>query len=104
MRSSSRNVVNPAASELPWLADGVLLRSANLRSSALFQRTLPMQDTTKLAYGVLEAAEALGVGKSTVWRLIEAGELATFRLGARRLIRRDVLEAFVDSRSCGTGS
>ena len=36
---------------------------------------------------VEEARRALGVSRSTVWRMIKRGELATVRRGARRWIR-----------------
>lgn len=49
-----------------------------------------------LAYSVNDAAHAIGVSKATLWRRIAAGDLTTFKLGARTLIRADVLQAFVD--------
>lgn len=52
-----------------------------------------------LAYSVGNAAKAVGVSARTVWRLIDSGELVTFKLGARTLIRADVLRAFVDRQS-----
>jgi excisionase family DNA binding protein len=36
---------------------------------------------------VEEAGRALGVSRSTVWRLIQRGELTTVRQGGRRLVR-----------------
>lgn len=36
---------------------------------------------------VEEAGRALGVSRSTVWRLIKRGELASVRRGGRRLVR-----------------
>jgi excisionase family DNA binding protein len=35
---------------------------------------------------VLEAGRALGVSRSTVWRLIQRGELQSVRRGGRRMI------------------
>ncbi len=52
-----------------------------------------------LSYSVDGAARAIGVSKATIWRLIAAGNLTTFKLGARTLIRADVLMAFIDARS-----
>lgn len=60
--------------------------------------TLSPATPPKLAYGVVEAARALGVGKSTVWRLVAAGELTTFPLGARTLIPADDLVQLVERR------
>lgn len=50
------------------------------------------------------AAEFLSVTVSTVRRLIASGELATVRIGGRRLIARDTLNAFVAARVERTGS
>lgn len=53
----------------------------------------------RISYDVPGAAAAIGVSKTTIWRLIAAGELETFKLGARTLIRADVLQALVDRLS-----
>lgn len=50
----------------------------------------------KLAYGVDEAADSLGVGRSTVWRWIQEGRLKTLKLGGRTLIRREELVRLLD--------
>jgi hypothetical protein len=47
-----------------------------------------------LAYGAPVAGRAVCVSKATVWRLIAAGELRTFKLGARTLIRAGTVSAF----------
>ena len=52
-----------------------------------------------LAYSIASAAKVVDVSPRTVWRLIKDRELATFKLGARTLIRADVLRAFIDSIS-----
>lgn len=49
----------------------------------------------KIAYGVQEAAEAMSVGKSTVWRWIHDGKVRTVKLGGRTLIPRPELERLV---------
>ncbi|MGH2533720.1 MAG: helix-turn-helix domain-containing protein [Thermomicrobiales bacterium] len=47
-------------------------------------------------YSVSEAARALGVSPSTVWRWINAKRLPAFRVGTRKIrIRRDDLAAMV---------
>lgn len=58
-----------------------------------------MTATDKLSYGVKEAAEAIGLSRATLYRLIGAGELTTFKIGSRTLIRRDVLESFLAKAS-----
>ena len=49
-----------------------------------------------LAYGVKEAAVALSVGESTLWRWIKAGQLRTCKLGGRTVIRREELVRLLD--------
>ena len=53
----------------------------------------------KLSYSIKEAAAAIGVSTWTIWQLIKAGDLTTFKMGARTLIRADVLEGLIDRRS-----
>jgi excisionase family DNA binding protein len=49
----------------------------------------------KLAYGVDEAAQALGVSFTQVRGWIREGKLRALRVGRRVLIRREVLEGFL---------
>lgn len=55
-----------------------------------------MTPSAKLSYNVNEAAAAVGVGRTKLYDLINRGELQTFRLDGRTLIRADVLASFVD--------
>lgn len=52
-----------------------------------------------LSYSIDGAAKAIGVSESTIWRLIRARAINTFNLGARTLIRADVLQDFIASKS-----
>lgn len=52
-----------------------------------------------ISYSVDGAARAIGVSKATIWRNIAAGNLTTFKLGARTLIRADVLHGFIERQS-----
>lgn len=52
-----------------------------------------------IAYSVPDAARTIGVSRATIWRLVAAGELQTFKLGARTLIKADELRAFVESKA-----
>lgn len=52
-----------------------------------------------LAYNVQNAAKALDVSPRTIWRLIEAGELPTFKLGTRTLIRYAAITEMIDRHS-----
>ncbi len=46
----------------------------------------------RLAYGVREAAQSLGLGKSKIRMLIRDGALPVVRIGDRVLIRKESLE------------
>lgn len=46
-----------------------------------------------------EAAFQLGISRTTLWRLIRAGELATVHIGSRSLVTRRSLVAFISRRS-----
>ena len=50
----------------------------------------------RLLYRISEAADILGVSRSTLYRLIASGELATIRVGTAPRIPAKVLERFVD--------
>ncbi|MDG2025939.1 MAG: helix-turn-helix domain-containing protein [Acidimicrobiales bacterium] len=45
----------------------------------------------RLVYTVAEAAELLGIGRSTAYELVNRGELATTRLGSRVVVTRPTL-------------
>ena len=55
----------------------------------------------KLVYSVDEAAQRLSIGRTLAYELIRSGELRSLKIGHRRLIARDDLEAFVQSRRSG---
>ena len=50
------------------------------------------------AVSINEACEALGVSRTTMWRLLTAGELGSFHVGRRRLIAVDELDRFIAER------
>jgi len=52
----------------------------------------------KLSYTVDEAARAIGVSRSTVYKLFRIGELRNFRWGGRVLIHRLDLSAYIERR------
>jgi excisionase family DNA binding protein len=52
---------------------------------------------------VKPAAKKLGVGVSTMYGLIDAGEVETFTIGRRRLVLVASLEAYVDRRRVAQG-
>jgi excisionase family DNA binding protein len=49
----------------------------------------------RLVYSVVEAAELLGIGRSTAYDLIARGELSTTRLGSRVVVSRPTLTALL---------
>ena len=49
----------------------------------------------RLAYSVTEAAQVLGLGKTTVYGLMESGKLPFCRIGTRRRIRSVDLHALL---------
>ena len=46
---------------------------------------------------IIDAARALGVGRSKLYELINAGHLDTVKLGTRTLVRVASIRAFSDS-------
>lgn len=55
--------------------------------------------TEKLSYTVQEAAEAIGISRATIFRLIKAAKLESFSFAGRTLIRADVLQREIDKAS-----
>lgn len=51
----------------------------------------------KLAYGIKEAASALGVSKTTIWRAMKEGKLSAVKVGNRTLIKTDALQAWLSA-------
>jgi excisionase family DNA binding protein len=50
---------------------------------------------TKLLYSVPEAATALSIGQTVLWRYVSSGTLVSVKLGRSRRIRAADLERFV---------
>lgn len=57
----------------------------------------PSIPSEKITYTMKEAAEALSVGRTTLWKAISDGKLAAIKLGSRTLILADALHAWVAS-------
>lgn len=51
-----------------------------------------------LSVSVDEAARLIGVGRSTMFALLDSGEIRSVKVGARRLVPRRALEEFVSER------
>jgi excisionase family DNA binding protein len=52
--------------------------------------------TEQVCLNVVTAARTIGVGKSTMWGLIQSGKITPVRIGRRTLIRRSDLDRFVE--------
>lgn len=50
----------------------------------------------RIYISIREAGRALGVSRSTIYRLMDGGHLQTVKIGRRRLIRREAIAALVD--------
>lgn len=50
---------------------------------------------TKLSYTIQEACQAIGIGRTSIYKFISAGVLKTFKIGARTLIDANDLKSFV---------
>lgn len=57
--------------------------------------------SSKLAYSIKEAAQALGICRSTVYELMNSGEIKTFKIGQRRLISADFLREWLQTHQGG---
>lgn len=54
---------------------------------------------TRMSYSVDEAATIIGIGRTTLYRIIKSGQLPTIKIGTRTLIRRSDLEGLLNSGS-----
>lgn len=52
----------------------------------------------KLAYSIKEAADAVGLCRSSIYRLMATDELPSIKIGKRRLISADVLNRLVTGK------
>lgn len=57
----------------------------------------------RLAYSPTEAAQALGVSRPTVYRLIKREDFPSFKIGSRTLVSADGLKEWVQKQSTGGG-
>jgi excisionase family DNA binding protein len=59
----------------------------------------PMPTDQRQALRVLDAADYLGVGKTTLYELARDGHVTTIKLGGRRLFLRESLDKLVASQT-----
>jgi excisionase family DNA binding protein len=50
----------------------------------------------RLAYSIEEAASLIGLGKSKFYLLVNEGEIATVKIGARRLVLASSLREYLE--------
>lgn len=50
----------------------------------------------RITYGVEDAHRQLGITRSALYQLMSSGEVASIKVGKRRLITRRALEAFIE--------
>jgi excisionase family DNA binding protein len=62
---------------------------ANLHQAATHER---------LAWSVKDLADAIGVSKSTVWRMIGDQKIKSFRLGTRTLVRNEEVVRYLSTK------
>lgn len=53
--------------------------------------------TEKAAMSIAQAANYTGLSRSTLYRLMDAGELPSIKIAGRRLIRPAALDAMLDA-------
>ncbi len=49
------------------------------------------------SFSIAETAKMIGIGKSTLYKLIADGRLETLRIGGRRLVRRTAIQALLST-------
>lgn len=63
-----------------------------------------LPDTAKLppiAVSINKSVELTGVGRSTIYAAIKRGDLETLKVGSRRLVRLEALDAWLNSYRVG---
>jgi excisionase family DNA binding protein len=55
-------------------------------------------DALEPLYSLSEARQILGISRTSIYRLIERGDLAVVELGGRRLVEPEALRKLIDSR------
>lgn len=61
--------------------------------------SLSLLPPARLAVSPSEAARMAGIGRTKLYELISSNEIASVKLGSRRLIRVSAIEAWLDSLS-----
>ena len=86
---SNHDVPPGAGTRDSWVVQTERAMTADIRRERSKSRV-----EAPLLYSVEDAARMLGIGRSSMWKLISCGEIGTRRIGRRTLIRRQALENF----------
>lgn len=79
-------------------------RQENNRQELSIQRpAAPALPPTKLAYTLTEVVEATGIGRTTLYKLRQSGELAFWKCGGKTLIKADELHRWLESMPMASG-
>jgi excisionase family DNA binding protein len=71
--------------------------SAIRSSDSQVRAAEPLAATTPISLRVSDVAALWGVGERFVWQKVLSGELASFKLGTRRLVRYEAAKAYIDA-------
>ena len=57
--------------------------------------TTKIREEKRRAYSIREAAQLCGVSRATLYRLLAQGKITSIKIGTRRLIRDDQINALL---------
>lgn len=57
-----------------------------------------MNHDNKLSYTVDQTVDATGLNRSALYRAIATGQIATFKVGKRRMVSARALRAFIEQK------
>ncbi len=60
------------------------------------RKVIELPPGSKLAYTVDEAAQALGVGATTMWKMIREGDVVAKKVRGRTVVPREDLQRVID--------
>lgn len=60
------------------------------------RKVIDLPPGSKLAYTVDEAAQALGVGTTTMWKMIREGDVVAKKVRGRTVVPREDLQRVID--------
>ena len=60
-----------------------------------------MEHEGQLLLSIPDTSRALGISRTHTYELMNGGDLVSVKIGRRRLVRRDSIEAFIERLSTG---